>query len=248
MHVQLHLQQALPVLEGEHRAPQIPEVGLEKALAEILFDRDVVQVFLALEQQLDDLPLMRLAQTQRSEIADLTLLVHQSGLGPVGIVVVDPTVLVEHAVARRQLQCRHILEQIPEVVVIPVHLAAAAHDVAVFGIARAIERATGHAQGVEDGDVLPLHASIADQIKSGREPGNAAAYDPCLAVRHLCSRDRTVAHIRAHHVRWWQAIFRALAPEALADICLHAYGGRLLTGSVGVCTIHGLAFHGCHGW
>ncbi|KIU01500.1 hypothetical protein QU38_01300, partial [Staphylococcus aureus] len=58
VHVELHFEKALPVLECEHGAPQIPEVGLEKAGAEILLDGEVVEILLALQHQADQFPLL----------------------------------------------------------------------------------------------------------------------------------------------------------------------------------------------
>ncbi len=141
MHVELHFEQALPVLESEHRTPQVPEIGFEEARAEILLDGDVIEVFLALQQQPDQFPLLRLRQAERREIADLAALVHQPRLREVRIVVVDQPVLVENAVALRQFERLNVLEHVPEIVVVPVHLAAAADDVALLGIAGAVERA-----------------------------------------------------------------------------------------------------------
>ncbi len=212
MHVQLHFQQTLPVLEREHRAPEEPEVALQEACAEVVLDGHIIEVFLALEHQLDQFPLLRLAQPERGEVLDLPLLVHQPGLGIVRVVVVHRPVLVEHAVAGRQLQGRHVLEQVPEIVVVPVHLAAAANQIALLGVAGTIERTAFDVQAVDQGDVRRRHAAIADQVERSGQASDTGADDPRLARRHALRCHRAIAHVGAHHVRRRQRVLGPVAP------------------------------------
>ena len=53
--IQLHLQGAVPVLEGEHGPPVQPEVGVEHLIVEEIGDALVLQILIGGEEQLHDL-------------------------------------------------------------------------------------------------------------------------------------------------------------------------------------------------
>ena len=222
MHVELHFKEAVPVLEGEHRPPEHPEIGLQKAFREILLDRDVVELLLPLEEQAGELPLLRSAQAERREILDLALAAHQPGPGVARVVVVDEPVLVEDAVARRQFEGGYILVKVPEILVGEAHLAAAAHDVAGLWVARAVERAAGDVDLVEDGDVLPRHSAVADQIEGGRKARDAAADDGGLALFDPRRRERLVPVVGARQVRRRQPAGRPVPPIKSVGVRLDA--------------------------
>ena len=53
--VQLHLQRAVPVLEGEHGAPVHPEVGVEHLIIKEIGDLFILQLLVRGKEQLHDL-------------------------------------------------------------------------------------------------------------------------------------------------------------------------------------------------
>ena len=55
LQVALHLQGAVPVLEGEHRAPVHPEIGVQHLIVEEVGDLFIVQLLIRGHEQLQDL-------------------------------------------------------------------------------------------------------------------------------------------------------------------------------------------------
>ena len=53
--VELHLQRAVPVLKGEHRAPVHPEVGIQHLIVKEVGDLLVVQLLIRGHEQVHDL-------------------------------------------------------------------------------------------------------------------------------------------------------------------------------------------------
>ena len=66
-----------------------------------------------------------------------------------------------------------------------VHLAAAAHEEALGHVLAAVAAAAGKLQLFEQMDVLTLHLSVADKIKSRRQPGKAGADDISRFFVHI---------------------------------------------------------------
>ena len=175
--IQLHLQRAVPVLKGEHGAPVQPEVGFQHLIIEEVGDLLVLQVLVGGEEQLHDL--------HGALVGDVELAVGMGVLaavnggaaqGVVGVLLVEPVVLVQNADTLR-FDGGDGTEQVPHDLEMVVHLAAAAHDVAQVLELIAIAGAAGQAALFQNVDVLALHLAVADQIAGGGQGSQTAAHD-----------------------------------------------------------------------
>ena len=177
LNVQLHFQRAVPVLEGEHGAPVQPEVAVQNFVVKEISDALVLQLLIGGEEQLHDL--------HGALVGDVELAVGVRVLAPVdrgaaqrvvGVVLVEPVVLVQHADAFR-LNGGNGVEQIPHDFEMVVHFTAAAHHVADILILPAVARAAGGGAFFQNVDVVALHLAVADQIAGRRQGRKAAAHD-----------------------------------------------------------------------
>ena len=175
--IQLHLQRAVPVLKGEHGAPVQPEVGVQHLVIEEVGDLLVLQVLVGGEEQLHDL--------HGALVGDVELAVGMGVLaavnggaaqGVVGVLLVEPVVLVQNADTLR-FDGGDGTEQVPHDLEMVVHLAAAAHDVAQVLELIAVAGAAGQATLFQNVDVLALHLAVADQIAGGGQGSQTAAHD-----------------------------------------------------------------------
>ena len=198
VHVALHLQQRLPVVEGEHGAPEEPEVGGEELGREVLVDRHTLDIGLAGEEQLDQLAAHLGVQAEAGVVLHLPVLVDQSAVRPVRVDVVDVVELVEHRVALAELEGGHVGEEIPEAVVPGLHLASATQDVARLGRTGGIDAATGDLVHLQDGDVLPGDVAVTDRDERSCQGGEAAADGEDPAVFDTGGRQRTVTVVVRH--------------------------------------------------
>ena len=183
--IPLHLQSAGPALECEHGLPIQPEVGAPEGVRQHVGDLLVLQILLRRQKQL--------GQRHGGVLIQLELLVGVGVLTAihtgtaqrvVGIVLVEPIILIQHGDARR-LDRGHIAEGIPHDLEMVVHLAAAAHEEALGHVLAAVAAAAGKLQLFEQMDVLTLHLSVADKIKSRRQPGKAGADDISRFFVHI---------------------------------------------------------------
>ena len=184
LEVQLHLQRAVPVFEGEHGAPVQPEGGVEHLLVKDVLDGLVVKVLVGGHKELDDLHAALLAQVELA--VGVGVLPPPDGgpaEGVVGVVLVQPVELVQH---RRTwlFQGGDGAEQVPQALEVVLHLPAAPHDVAPAGVKDAVAGAAGHVHGLQDVDVVPRHLAVPHQKTGGRQGGQAAAHDPGLFFLH----------------------------------------------------------------
>ena len=104
--------------------------------------------------------------------------------GVVGIVLVEPIIFVQHRDARR-LDGGHIAEGIPHDLEMVVHLTAAPHKEALGDVLAAVAAAACQLQLFKYMDVLALHLSVTDQIKSRRQAGEAGADDISRFFVHI---------------------------------------------------------------
>lgn len=169
-----HLEGAGPRLEGEHRRPVEPEVGLEELLAEDFVNPLVLQVLLAGEDQLHEFFGRPTCQCEVLDVVDLLAAVLQrtSRIGG-GVDLVDPVHVVEN---RRVLVLErgHGLEQIPQGLEVGLHLASTTDDEALVLVEDAVHAAAGQSEFLEDGDLVPGQLRVADQkCRPGQrcEPG-----------------------------------------------------------------------------
>ncbi len=96
--IELHLQRAVPVLKGEHRAPVEPEVGIEHLVVEEVGDALVLQVLVGGEEELHDLHRALVGEVELAVgVRVLPALLGCTAEGVVGVGLVEPVILIEHA-------------------------------------------------------------------------------------------------------------------------------------------------------
>ena len=175
--VQFHFQRGMPVLEREHGAPVQPEVGFQHLVVEEIGDRLVVQFLVRSEEQFHDLHRGLVAQPEFAlESRILPAVLGGAAQRIVGVVLVEPVILVEHGDAFG-LDRRDRAEQVPHHLEVVVHLAPAAHDIAEAGDVGAVARPAGHRVLFEDVDVLARHLRISHQIAGRRQRRKSRADD-----------------------------------------------------------------------
>ena len=166
--IELHFQRAVPVLEGEHRAPVHPEVGGKHLVVEHIGDTLVIQLLIRREEKVHDFHRALVGDGELAvRVGILPLLFGRAAQGEVRVFFVQPVILVQHACAFG-LNGRDGAEQIPHDLEVVVHFAAAAHHVADI-ILPAVARAAGHRVFLENVDVLALHLTVAHQIACRRQ-------------------------------------------------------------------------------
>ena len=182
--IELHLERAVPVFKGEHRAPVEPEVGRKDLVIEEVGDLLVLQLLVGGEEELHDL--------HRALVGDVELAVGVGVLaavfggaaeGVVRVLLVEPVILVEDAHALG-LDGGDGVEQVPHDLEMVVHLAAAAHDVADVFEFVAVAGAAGDGILLENVHPVALHLAVADEIAGRGQRGQAAADDIGRFVVH----------------------------------------------------------------
>ena len=175
--IQLHLQGAVPVLEGEHGPPVQPEVGVEHLIVEEIGDALVLQILIGGEEQLHDLHGALVGDVELAiGVGVLAAVLGGAAQGVVGIGLVQPIVLVQHT-DTLGLDRGDRAEQIPHDLEMVVHLAAAAHDVADVLEPPAVAGTAGGGALFQNVDVFALHLAIAHQIAGCGQGCQAAAHD-----------------------------------------------------------------------
>ena len=96
--------------------------------------------------------------------------------GIVGVGLVEPVVLVQHADALR-LNGGDGVEQIPHDLEVVVHLTTAPHDVADVLELPAVAGAAGSGPLLQNVDPLALHLAVTHQIAGGSQRRQTAAHD-----------------------------------------------------------------------
>ena len=175
--IELHLQSTVPVLEGEHGAPVQPEVAAEHLVVEEVADALVLQLLVGGEEQLHDLHGTLVGDIELAVGMGIFATVHRGpAQGIVGVGLVEPVVLVQHADALR-LNGGDGVEQIPHDLEVVVHLTAAPHDVADVLEPPAVAGAAGSGTLLQNVDPLALHLAVTHQIAGGSQRRQAAAHD-----------------------------------------------------------------------
>ena len=161
--VALHLQGAMPVLEGEHGAPIEPEIAVQNLVREILGDLFVLKLLFGGEEELHDLHAALVGQVELVVgMGVLAAILGGAAERVVGVALVEPVVVVEHAhilVFKRG----DVAEEIPHDLEVVVHLATAAHGVAQLRIVPAVAGAAGPGVALQNMDVLARHLAVAHQ-------------------------------------------------------------------------------------
>ena len=175
--IQLHLQSAVPVLEGEHGAPVQPEVAAEHLIVEEVADALVLQLLVGGEEQLHDLHGALVGDVELTVGMGVLATVHRGpAQGVIGVGLVEPVVLVQHADTLR-LNGGDGVEQIPHDLEVVVHLTAAPHDIADVLELPAVAGAAGSGALLQNVDPLALHLAVTHQIAGGSQRSQTAAHD-----------------------------------------------------------------------
>ena len=180
--VELHLQRAMPVLEGEHGAPVQPEVRVQHFVIEEIGDGAVVQLFVRGEEEFHYLHGSLVGKPELAVGVRVLAAVYGSAAQRVvGILLVQPVVLVQNA-DTRVFDGRDGTQQIPHHLEVIVHLAPAAHYVALAGKVGAVACAARNRVFLQDMDVATGHLRIAHQVAGSAQRRQAGAHDVGVLV------------------------------------------------------------------
>src|SRR5215470_6918231 len=163
MQVELQLQGRMPFLEGERGAPKEPEIALEEILAHDFVDALVLHLLTGGEEHAQQVFLPLVVRRQQGLVRHVLPLALGEALERViGVGLVDPAELVEHAGAF-DLERWDRAEQVPLAFHMIFQLAAAADDEALFGHVEPVERAARQLELLKDGDLIAGHMAVTDQ-------------------------------------------------------------------------------------
>ena len=169
LQIALHLQRAVPVLKGEHRAPVHPEVGVQDLIVKEVGDLLVVQLLIGGHEQVHDLHGSLVGQAELAVgVGVLAAVAGGAAEAVVGVGLVQPVVLIQNGVVL-VLDGGDGAEQVPHALKVVVHLTAAAHDIADVLIFVAIAGTAGNGVLLQNMDMLALHLGIAHQVAGGRQ-------------------------------------------------------------------------------
>ena len=98
--------------------------------------------------------------------------------GIVGVMLVEPVILVEHG-NTRCLQRRYIPEHVPHHLKVVVHLPSASHKEALCHILASVTAAAGQLQFLQKVNMLPLHLPVTHQIECRGQSGKSRTDNVC---------------------------------------------------------------------
>ena len=201
--VTLHFQSAGPALKSEHGLPVEPEVGVPEGIGENVGDLLVLQILFRRQEQLGERHGGLFIQLELLVGMGILAAVHAGAAqGVVGVVLVEPIILVQNGNART-LDGGNIPEGVPHDLKMVVHFPAAAHIEALGDVPVAVATATGQLQLFQQMDALALHLAVSDQIEGGGQTGKAGADDisgfVVYALRLLGMGKRFVSSSRIIH-------------------------------------------------
>ncbi len=142
LHITLHLQSRLVVLEREHRPPIQPEIRIEHFIVKHIRDLDIVQVFVRRHKQLRDLQRPLVRQTKlliRMRI--FSTIDRRPTQRKIRIILIQPIILIQNRVVLI-LDRRNRTKQIPHALEMIIHFPAAPHDITNIRQLIAIQSAT----------------------------------------------------------------------------------------------------------
>ena len=175
--IELHLERRVPVLKGEHGAPVHPEIRVEHLVVKEIGDWTVRQFLVGRKEQVHDLGRRLVRQAELAiGAAVLATVLSRAAQRVVGILLIEPVVLVEHGDVRI-FNRGNGAEKIPHDLKVVVHLAAAAHDIAHAGDVGTIAGAARNGVLFEDMDVASGHLRVAHQIAGCGKRAQAGADD-----------------------------------------------------------------------
>ena len=177
--IELHLERAVPVFKGEHRAPVEPEVRIQNLVVKEVGDLLVLQLLVRREEQLHDLHRALVGDVELAVGVRVLPAVHsRTAQRIVGVLLVEPVILVENAHAFG-LDRRNRVEQVPHDLEVVVHLAPAAHDIAEIFKFVSVARAAGKISLFQNMHPFALHLRVTHQIAGGGQRGKTAADNIC---------------------------------------------------------------------
>ncbi len=202
--IELHLQRAVPVFKGEHRAPVEPEVGRENLVVEEIGDALILKLLIGRKEQAHDLHRALVADGELAVGMRVLAAVHgRAAEGRIRVFLVEPVVFVQHALTH-MLEGRDIVQQIPHDLEMVVHLTAAAHHIADVHLA-AVARAARNRVFFKDVDVLTLHLAVAHEVAGRGQRRKTGADDirglAVHAFRLLGMRERFIIAAAVIHNR-----------------------------------------------
>ena len=177
--IELHLERAVPVFKGKHRAPVEPEVRVQNLVVKEVGDLLVLQLLVRREEQLHDLHRALVGDVELAVGVRVLPAVHsRTAQRIVGVLLVEPVILVENAHAFG-LDRRNRVEQVPHDLEVVVHLAPAAHDIAEIFKFVSVARAAGKISLFQNMHPFALHLRVTHQIAGGGQRGKTAADNIC---------------------------------------------------------------------
>ena len=163
LEIELHLQCAVPVLEGKHGAPVEPEIRREHLIVKNVGDFLILQLLVRSEEELHDLHGTLIGNGEFAiGVGVLPALFGGAAEGLVGVFLVQPVILIEDAGPFR-FQRGDGAQQIPHDLEVVVHLAAAAHHIADV-VLITIASAAGQRVFFKHMDAFALHLTVPDEI------------------------------------------------------------------------------------
>ena len=167
--------------------------------------------------------------------------------GVVGVVLVDLVKVFKDRGAL-DIERRDRAHQIPQALVVVLHLALAAEDIALLWVLDAVQAAAGDLARLVDGDAFAIHLPVADQKARRSERGDATADEICRLLVHalrLAGTNEcfvvtvTVEHIYLLNFSHWFAVQRSMCAETRSSfdksscILLSAFSASFLVRSLG---------------
>ncbi len=174
VHVQLHLEGGVPVFEGEHRAPQAPEVRVQDIIGENVLDGLVLQGLIGHQHEVRELHRCLLAEVELAVVVSLSAVRGDAALGEVRVVLVDVIEVIEHRDVRILDRGKRV-EQIPEDLEVMAHLTAAPCDVTDVFDDLAVKAPAWKIELFQIRDLRAVHVGVPDQEAAGCKVCDAGA-------------------------------------------------------------------------
>lgn len=175
LHIPLHFQSTLVILECKHGAPIHPEIGVKDFLIEQLCHFYIVQLLVRSHEQLHNFhaALVRQAKPLAS-VGILALILGCPAQGIVGVFLVQPVVFVQNA-DTIGFDGRNGAEQVPHAFEVVVHLPSAPHNIAHTGHLVAIQSTAWAGIPFQNMNMFSGHLGIPNHKTSRRKGGQSAA-------------------------------------------------------------------------
>ncbi len=234
LEIQFHFQRAVPVFKCKHGPPVQPKSGTKHFLVKNVLDGFIVKILVPGHKQFHDLHTALPAQIEFAvRMGVLPLLFCCPAQGKIGILFVQPIILIQHRYSRR-FQGRNAAEQIPQAFKMILHLAPAPHNVAPGGIINSVAGASRYIHGLQNMDMGARHLSVPYQKTCCRQGCQTASYQIRIFFFHSLRLFRSrkgliiaVCVINPFAVLFVPANFR-IAVRIISRIFFHGFLLRFL--------------------